>query len=179
MNAEDHLERIDCNRCRQKTLHRTTGTAVDEGSEWDDQMGEISWKTTFDLVQCCGCGEAVLRRTHEWSEEPDADIQFFPPPASRHLPRWSFRIPHQLRAVLKEVYHSLDANNLSLPMMGARTLLDLLLVEKVGDVGTFKQKLKKLQDAGFVGAQNVEVLEAALDVGNAAAHRGHAPGPRS
>lgn len=51
----------------------------------------------------------------------------------------------------------------------------MVMVEKVGDVGTFKQKLKKLQDAGFVGAQNVAVLEAALDVGNAAAHRGHAP----
>jgi hypothetical protein len=76
---------------------------------------------------------------------------------------------------LQEVYHSLDANNLSLPMMGARTLLDMLIVEKVGDVGTFKQKLRKLQDAGFVGAKSVEVLEAALDVGNAAAHRGHAP----
>jgi len=60
-------------------------------------------------------------------------------------------------------------------MMGARTLLDLLMVEKVGDVGTFKQKLKKLQDAGYVGANNVDVLDAALDVGNAAAHRGHAP----
>jgi len=55
--------------------------------------------------------------------------------------------------------------------------MDMLIVEKVGDAGTFKQKLKKLQDAGFVGAKNVEVLDAALDAGSAAAHRGHAPKP--
>lgn len=60
-------------------------------------------------------------------------------------------------------------------MMGARTLLDMLMVQKVGDVGSFKQKLKKLQAGGFVSADNVEILDAALDAGNAAAHRGHAP----
>lgn len=60
-------------------------------------------------------------------------------------------------------------------MVGARTLVDMLMVEKVGDVGTFKEKLKKLVTAGFVSASNQEVLEAALDAGNAAAHRGHRP----
>src|SRR5258708_1185612 len=59
-------------------------------------------------------------------------------------------------------------------MMGARTLVDMLIVEKVGDVGGFKDKLKELENAGFVSSQNREVLWAALDVGNAAAHRGHA-----
>jgi hypothetical protein len=35
--------------------------------------------------------------------------------------------------VLREVYRSLDANNKQLPMMGARTLIDMLMVDKVGD----------------------------------------------
>ena len=169
------LERVHCNRCRRKTRHRIAGTAIDEGTDWEEHVGEILWRTNFEMLQCCGCGEAVLRRTHSWSEDPDPDVRFFPPPLSRHPPRWTWNIPQNLKAVLDEVYHSLDANNLSLPMMGARSLLDMLIVEKVGDVGTFKQKLQKLQDAGFVAAKNVEVLEAALDVGNAAAHRGHAP----
>ncbi len=60
-------------------------------------------------------------------------------------------------------------------MMGARTLLDMLMVQQVGDVGSFKQKLKKLEAGGFVSAHHVDILDAALDAGSAAAHRGHAP----
>jgi hypothetical protein len=60
-------------------------------------------------------------------------------------------------------------------MMGARTLVDIVILEKVGDVGGFGQKLKELEAAGFVSSKNREVLEAALDAGSAAAHRGYAP----
>jgi len=60
-------------------------------------------------------------------------------------------------------------------MMGARALLEMLMVQKVGDVGSFKQKLKKLEAGGFVSAHNVEILDAALDAGSAATHRGHKP----
>jgi len=62
-------------------------------------------------------------------------------------------------------------------MMGARTLIDMLMVEKVGDVGTFDAKLKQLEGMGVISSRNREVLSAALDVGNAAIHRGHTPDP--
>jgi uncharacterized protein YutE (UPF0331/DUF86 family) len=57
--------------------------------------------------------------------------------------------------------------------MGARTLVDMAILDKVGDVGTFEQKLKALEDEGYVSKRNREVLDAALDAGNATAHRGH------
>ncbi len=60
-------------------------------------------------------------------------------------------------------------------MMGARTLLDMLMIQKVGDVGTFRKKLEELEKAGFVTRTNVNVLDTALDAGSATAHRGHAP----
>ncbi len=58
-------------------------------------------------------------------------------------------------------------------MMGARTLVDMAILDKVGDAGNFQQKLEALQDQGFIGKRNREVLAAALDAGNATAHRGH------
>ena len=78
-----------------------------------------------------------------------------------------------MRELLEEIYRSLDAENLRLPMMGARTLVDMMIVKKIGDVGTFKQKLKELEEKGFVSPSNREVLYAALEVGHAAVHRGH------
>ena len=62
-------------------------------------------------------------------------------------------------------------------MMGARTLVDLVIVDKVGDVGTFAEKLKKLESEKYISGKNREVLEAALDAGNAAAHRGYSARP--
>jgi hypothetical protein len=53
--------------------------------------------------------------------------------------------------------------------------MDLVIVDKVGDVGTFAQKLEELEKQGFVGTQNRLFLDAALDAGSAAAHRGYTP----
>jgi hypothetical protein len=168
------LERIHCNLCHGKTDHRLLKTAQgNTGSEaYDD--GHVWWETRFDVLQCCGCGEAVLRRLYMFSEFEEPDVRYFPPRVSRHSPQWAKELPWDLMLVLDEIYHSLDANNRRLPMMGARTLLDMMIVEKVGDLGTFAAGLKALEEAGFVSSKNREILEAVLDAGSAAAHRGHA-----
>ena len=59
--------------------------------------------------------------------------------------------------------------------MGARAVLDMVIVDKVGDLGSFGEKLKKLESQGFISQRNREILDAALDAGSAAAHRGYAP----
>ena len=58
--------------------------------------------------------------------------------------------------------------------MGARTLVDMMILEKIGDVGGFKEKLGELEKEGFISSRSREMLYAALEVGNAAVHRGHA-----
>jgi hypothetical protein len=108
--------------------------------------------------------------TEDWDS-----VVYFPPAVSRHPPSWTHECPSDVKEVMDEVYRSLDANNSRLPMMGARTLVDMLMVDKVGDTGTFVEKLRKLEALGVVSLNNRELLSAALDVGHAAAHRGHAP----
>ena len=76
--------------------------------------------------------------------------------------------------LLTEIYSALHANNRRLATMGARTLLDMVMTDKVTDVGRFDQKLDALEKE-FVTTKQREFLEAALDVGNAASHRGHCP----
>ena len=49
------------------------------------------------------------------------------------------------------------------------------MVKKVGDLGSFESKLKALEAAGRLSARQTKLLEAALDAGSAAAHRGHLP----
>jgi hypothetical protein len=58
--------------------------------------------------------------------------------------------------------------------MGIRAVVDVVILENVGDVGSFAKKLATLEERGFIGRQQRQFLEAVLDAGNAAAHRGHA-----
>jgi hypothetical protein len=116
-----------------------------------------------------------MRRTHTFSEWDGPEVRFFPPKVSRHKPEWFYKLPYQFQTLLEEIYRSLDADNRTLPLIGARTVLDLLIVEKVGDIGSFAEKLKRLQEEGYLSKRNREILDAALDAGHAAAHRGYSP----
>lgn len=59
--------------------------------------------------------------------------------------------------------------------MGARTLIDIYIVRRVGDQGNFGNGLKKLVTENYISEANREVVSAAVDAGNASAHRGHCP----
>ena len=72
-------------------------------------------------------------------------------------------------------YKALQADSPMLATVGARAIVDLVLVDKVGDVGNFGQKLQALEAQGYVGRKNREFVSAALEAGHAAAHRGVAP----
>jgi hypothetical protein len=144
-----------------------------DSEPYDDEV-DIWWTTTFDVLQCCGCREVMLRRIYTFSEYDESNVRYFPPRVSRHSPNWAQSLPEELKLLLDEIYRALDADNHRLPLMGARALLDMVMVDKVGDVGGFGQKLKELEKAGYVSSKNREILESALDAGHAAAHRGHA-----
>ncbi|MBA7567674.1 hypothetical protein ES708_09389 [subsurface metagenome] len=51
----------------------------------------------------------------------------------------------------------------------------MLIVDKIGDVGTFKDRLNKLESEGYIDSTEKELLDAVTEAGNAAAHRGYAP----
>jgi hypothetical protein len=74
--------------------------------------------------------------------------------------------------MVEEVYRALQADSSRLATIGARTVVDLLILDKVGDVGSFGEKLVQLERQGFVGRRNREFVATALEAGSAAAHRG-------
>jgi len=77
--------------------------------------------------------------------------------------------------MLAEIYHALAADSRRLALMGARTLVAMLMTSHIGSEGTFGSRLAALQTGGFIADRQQEVLSAALDAGNAAAHRGYRP----
>jgi hypothetical protein len=175
MAAEIIIIQAPCNDCGRKTDHVILKRHVTRGS--DD---ETWWETIFDMLECRGCHFISLRRTSNFSEYENPVIEYFPPPISRREPSWigelAMNVPIELGLpdLLTEIYSALHANNRRLATMGARTLLDVVMTDKVTDVGRFDQKLDALEKE-FVTKKQREFLEAALDVGNAVSHRGHCP----
>ena len=174
-------EWIHCNKCLHKTKHsifaehsRTTT----EPSRYEDYY--YWWETTHTLLMCCGCESITLRRKFIFSEMDDGDEakeEFYPPQVSRRLPDWHEELPSELQELLNEVYTALHSDSRRLALMGARTVIDMFVLDKIGDVGTFKQKLQALVENGYLGSQQRDILDVALDAGNAAAHRGYKPSP--
>ena len=175
--SKDETKRIHCNQCGNKTKHLVIATRNHHGSAPHDDQCEVSWDTIYDLLECCGCEEISLRRRYYFSEWNfgDVEITYYPPRVARRLPPWKNKLPDEMMSLLEEVYTALQADSRSLAMMGARAIIDMVIFKEVGDVGTFAQKLAALQKSGFLSDKNRELLDAALDVGNAASHRGHCP----
>jgi len=93
----------------------------------------------------------------------------------RPKPDWYKRLPDNVRALLDEVYLGLSNNMRALPSMGLRTVIDMVCVDLVGDIGSFADKLKALRGHGHISDRDKSMLEIAIDVGSASAHRGHNP----
>ena len=83
---------------------------------------------------------------------------------------------NDLRRVLDEVYEALDHGLTVLAAIGTRTLLDMVMLLRVGDVdGGFSGKLEAMASEGRIGGEEKETFRVMVDVGSAAAHRGFTP----
>lgn len=178
MPIENKIILSHCNECGPGKNHRIVARTTKSGSEDVSHDCSIEWSVHSMLLECCGCNEATLKQTcwHSEMDRKDAIDTYYPPRISRKLPPWVSKLPYGTRSLLKEIYSALHAGNLCLAMMGARTVLDTYMTGKVGDIGGFEQTLNELTKQGYLAERNKEILTAALDVGNAASHRGHEPG---
>ena len=180
MNNESFpIIKAHCNKCLRETKHFSIAERSSTGSENVDPHGwnEISWKTTFKMLECCGCENVSLQRKFYFSEYDDVEEECYPPPISRQLPKWIYGLPVEWVELLKEIYLALNANSQRLALMGSRTLVDLYMNEQLGDIGGFAQKIKQLEADGLISKPNKVVLNVALEIGHAAIHRGHKAHP--
>jgi len=169
---------IYCNECGQTTKHclrKSYSQKGDEAFGTADPSLTYKWQTTWQLLECCGCKHVTVERTRCFSEWDGPEVAYFPSPMVRRAPKWIDDLPVGVAEVLGEVYTAINSNNRRLATMGARCLIDLVALDTVGDAGSFAQKLTALAEEGLIASKNREHLEAALNVGNAASHRGHNP----
>ena len=92
------------------------------------------------------------------------------------LPSWADKLPPQVASMFGEVHTGIAADLRALTAMGIRAMVDLVSFDHFGeDLGTFKAKLSRLAESGRLTAQQHHALDAVVEAGNAAAHRGFTP----
>lgn len=149
---------------------------------WRNEQGDESqsvWEvvaTIWSLSKCRGCEKINLKHIVRNSPDRETDQIFhFPRKPIRQVPNWVIKLPMKYVEILQEVYVSINEKLFILSLTGIRTLLDIYIVDKIGDAGTFKQKLNKLVSDSIITTSKATVLETAIDAGNASAHRGYKP----
>lgn len=76
---------------------------------------------------------------------------------------------------MAEVSLAIDADARTLAAMGLRAVVDMSCNDVLGDIGGFDKKLAALQDSERITGAQRRTLANALELGHAAAHRGHIP----
>lgn len=173
----DRILRSSCSDCAKETDHKLLHETFFDHVEKDEY--EHTWTTTHRMLECCGCHSVSLVRILSSTAYDDIEVQQYPPAVSRRKPTWAndpqSDIPADIDSLMDEVYAALHAGSLRLAAMGTRTLVDLLMTDLVKDIGGFGAKLNALVADDFITKRQRDTLEAALDAGSAAAHRGHRP----
>lgn len=92
------------------------------------------------------------------------------------LPAWYAHLPVTQKALIYEIEKALQYELAALPTMGLRTLLEVIMKERLGvDKGTFKANVEAFMEAGFITKQLAGVIESVIDAGHAAVHRAYFP----
>lgn len=102
------------------------------------------------------------------------------PPASERSalaqPEWLNKLPINAQILMREVHLAMGAELYALAAMGIRAVVDVVSVDLLGvDAGPFNAKLSGLTKAGHLLPSQYNALDAVVDAGHAAAHRGFVP----
>jgi len=103
------------------------------------------------------------------------NTEYFPPLPFRIRPIWLSKLSKNYCSILEEVYSALDNSLFCLASAGTRTVIDCLIIDKIGDIGGFEEKVKELISKGIIDGNERDILLALIDAGSASMHRSFDP----
>lgn len=177
------VTKAQCNRCFGETNHEVLHIERRDLMEEYDNEVRLSYGETLEILNCSGC-ETLKARHTTWHE---ADIGFdgnmvmhvtyLPSASSRREPEWlsQWLNPSTTEFLFREVYVALKNGCSRLAVIGVRSVIENIMIELVGDNGSFAENLKCLEKAGYISSKQKEILGHIIDAGSATTHRGYSP----
>jgi predicted Fe-S protein YdhL (DUF1289 family) len=179
-----------CNDCLGERNHEVLFV---ENKEYEYEEIGICCYTKHELLKCLGCEQIVLRVSN-W-DDADVDekgdyiisLQYYPPAISRAKPQWFSELFNigkykenkteylTIYEILKEIYIGLQNDSIRLATLGIRALLEYIMVQKVGDNGSFNKNLDAFEKHGYISSSQNSILNTVLETGHATMHRSYSP----
>lgn len=174
MRISEQKERFPCRHCSVGGYHYPIHSGKIDKSE------RPSHRSTYKIFACENCGWLTLS-INNWifpkggGDSTLTETLRYPPNVVRQKPDWFGSLSEQYKHLLNEIYSALDNRLYTLASAGIRTAIDRLIVEMIGDVGTFQAKLSGLQEKGIINSDEFNLMGSIIDAGSASVHRGYAP----
>jgi hypothetical protein len=168
-NANTEPIKAPCSQCVATTTHKVLHSV----SRHDTSISN-DW---YGLIECAGCGKISMAHQAVWTTNGDVTNTYYPAPMSRKLPIWAVMLGERgiIGELLEEVHKAAQGDMRRLAAMGIRSLLEHVMISKVGDQGSFATHLDAFQRGGYISLIQKDALRAILDAGDAATHRSFLP----
>ncbi|MCP5345352.1 MAG: hypothetical protein R3F41_04960 [Gammaproteobacteria bacterium] len=149
-----------CYKCATETnqvieyVNSNYDTNAVYAAEKETEVGWVVEKTDYVFSACKGCDSYNLGITtyHIGPDQIKREVnkKHLPGKSKKQVESWIFRLNTQYIELLSEVYAAFNNSSYRLAMMGLRTIVDIFIVENIGDKGSFKQKLQLPKTEGYV-----------------------------
>jgi hypothetical protein len=177
----DQPVKLHCNVCLGTRRHTILHQGSQETVEGEDGDVDYFERYEYRLARCDGCDHiGLFTELSINGSEPEKEQ--WPPKVSRRVPRWMFDLFFSesvdnpvKRELLSEIYRALKVHCSRLTVMGVRALLEHIMIECVGDKGSFGANMKAFEDAGFISRLQRDALRPVVETGHASTHRGFKP----
>lgn len=166
-----------CNGCLGERKHEILHVYK---AHWSDEETGINGYDQYELLKCLGCERITLRHISSSSEDYEPTIHYYPPSIFRSRPPWfnellSLKDTRYIRNILQEIYVGLQNGTARLSTMGIRALLEFIMIQKVGDNGSFSKNLSEFERKGYISQGQRDILNTVLEAGHATMHRSYSP----
>lgn len=140
----------------------------------------------YEISECKGCEEPTVHITEYCPEKDNPELlqkilSGLPDDSIKHIstfcfpnenyPEWVKSLDTEIMKVYFETFSLKTKKMYRFTAMGLRLIFDIISTKKVGDIGGFDKKLKKLFDENFISKSQYDSLKILIDAGNAATHR--------
>ncbi|MGF7172786.1 DUF4145 domain-containing protein [Azospirillum doebereinerae] len=136
----------------------------------------------FFVVICGGCEtrsfiKKSIRRRPDGNDSGEEVLSFdmFPPRVLRKIPNWLEKLPNEVCKIYEEINRAHQCGFFRLCTMGARSLIERVMIDKVGDNGSFKKNLDAMVNNKHISESQKEFLDSMIEMGHAVMHRGYSP----
>ncbi len=169
------------------TCARTQKCAIlfETEKDWADDEAQIGGWDRHEVVQCGGCETIFFRHlstfSEDWDPETGPTVRYVNYPSVEKQSRierinYFSAMRQKGWGLSQEIYKAINGDLPRLAAMGIRSLIELLAEQLAGKKhDTFAESMASFVDGGWISAMQKNILDAALELGHGAIHRGHAP----